>query len=141
MSLSSPPGAGTGLSMPAAPSESPEAIAIAVVRLLQRHRFDLSAEKKLQADVESALTATGIVFEREKVLSPRDIPDFLVAGGVVIECKMRGARKMDVWKQLCRYAEHDSVTALILAANFTMGLPAEIEGKPLFAASLSRGWL
>jgi LEA14-like dessication related protein len=112
-----------------------------LVRLIQRHRFDLSNEKSLQVQLAEAMTANNVEFEREKPLSPRDIPDFMVAGGIAIECKMRGARKMDVFKQLRRYAEHDEVKVLVLATNLSMGLPAEIGGKPSFFASLSRGWL
>lgn len=116
--------------------------AVDIVRLLQRCRLDLSTEKHLQAGVEQALTTAGIRFEREKRLSDRDIPDFFIEGGVTIECKMRHkARKKDVYKQLCRYAEHQEVTALVLASNISMGLPAEINGKALYAASLSRGWI
>jgi len=121
---------------------TPSATAVDIVRLLQRCRLDLSTEKHLQGGVAQALTDAGIPFEREKRLSEHDIPDFVVEGGVAIECKMRHkARKLDVYKQLCRYAEHEEVTALVLASNISMGLPAEINGKPLYAASLSRGWM
>lgn len=113
-----------------------------VVRLLRRSRLDLSSEKHLQEGIDSLLKAAGVRFEREKRLSERDIPDFLVAGGIVIECKMRKkARKVVVYKQLCRYAEHDAVTALILATNMSIGIPPEIIGKPIYIASLSEGWL
>lgn len=122
------------------PGES--TVAVAIVRLLQSCRLDLSTEKHLQSGVEQALTKVSICFEREKRLSDRDIPDFFVKGGVVIECKMRNkARKIDVYKQLCRYAGHPEVTAIVLASNISMGLPPEINGKPVYAASLSRGWL
>jgi hypothetical protein len=113
-----------------------------IVRLLHGHRFDLSTEKHLQKDVEDAFLNEGISFEREKRLSERDILDFMVAGGIVVECKMRNkARKIEIFKQISRYAEHPDVTAIILASNVSMGLPTEINGKPVFAASLSRGWI
>ena len=116
--------------------------AVDIVRLLERYQFDLSTEKHLQAAIESAFVENGIVFEREKRLSPRDIPDFLVEGGVVVECKLRGkSRKIDVYQQLMRYAAHPKVTAIVLASNNVMGLPQEIDSKPLYAASLSRGWI
>ncbi|MDK9702528.1 MAG: hypothetical protein OEL20_05265 [Sulfuritalea sp.] len=115
--------------------------AAAIVRLIRQHRFDLSTEKCVQAQLEEALAREGIVFEREKRLSAQDIPDFVLAGGVVLECKMRGARKMDIYKQLRRYAVYPDVTALILVSNLAMGLPPEINGKPVYAASLSRGWI
>jgi len=113
-----------------------------VVRLLQRSRLDLSTEKHLQEDVERTLQAAGIIFEREKRLSAKDIPDFLVAGGVVIECKMRNkSKKVDVYKQLSRYATYPEVSAIILASNVSMGLPPSIDEKPVFAACLSHGWI
>ncbi|WP_199028838.1 hypothetical protein [Ralstonia sp. ASV6] len=117
-------------------------IAVEIVQLLQRCRFDLSTEKHLQAGVEQALRGAGFDFAREKRLSSQDIPDFLVSGGVVIECKMRNkSSKMEVFRQISRYAEHAEVTAIILASNMSMGLPPELNGKPLYSASLSRGWL
>lgn len=115
--------------------------AAAVIKLIERCRCDLSTEKRLQADIAQVLAGANIPFEREKRLSDQDIPDFLVDGGVVVECKMRGAKKMDVYKQLCRYAEYSEVRALVLASNVSMGLPPEIAGKPVFAAALSRGWM
>lgn len=113
-----------------------------VVQLLRRCRLDLSSEKHLQAGVEEALRTAGIPFEREKRLSALDIPDFLVAGGIAIEAKMRHkARKMAVFEQLRRYAAHPEVVSIILATNISMGLPEDIDGKPLYMASLSTGWM
>lgn len=115
--------------------------AVDVVRLLRRVRVDLSTEKAMQAGIEVALTQFGVSFEREKRLDDRDIPDFLIDGGIVVECKLRGkARKIDIYKQLVRYAQSDLVKAIILASNTNMGLPEEIEGKPVYTASLSLGW-
>lgn len=120
------------------PTHTPEQI----VRLLHGHRFDLSTEKHLQEGVETAFKAAGVTFEREKRISPKDILDFLIAGGIAVECKMRNkARKIDIFKQISRYAESPDVTAIVLASNIAMGLPAEINGKPVYAASLSRGWI
>lgn len=122
-------------------SSTPSVVAD-VIRLVQRSRLDLSSEKHLQEGVAEVLKAAGIAYEREKRLSPKDIPDFLIDGGVVVECKMRNkSKKMDIFRQLARYATYPEVTAIILASNVTMGLPPELEGKPLFAASLSHGWI
>lgn len=113
-----------------------------LVRLVQRSRLDLSSEKHLQEGVSELLRSAQFTFEREKRLSAKDVPDFIVAGGIVIECKMRNkASKMEIYRQLVRYAAYPEVTAIILASNVTMGLPSAIEGKPLYAASLSRGWI
>jgi hypothetical protein len=113
-----------------------------VVRFLRRCRLDLSTEKHLQDGIEKAFLEGGVRFEREKRLSVKDIPDFVVFPGIVIECKMRNkGKKMAIYKQLCRYAECSEVTAIILASNVSMGLPPEINGKPVYAASLSAGWI
>ena len=116
--------------------------AMQVVSLLERYQFDLSTEKHLQAGVETAFIENGLVFEREKRLSARDIPDFILEGGIVVECKLRGkSRKIDVYQQLLRYAQHQDVSTIVLASNSVMGLPDEMHGKPVYAASLSMGWI
>ena len=129
-----------------------------LVRLLSRTRVALSSEKTMQSDIAAALTAADIPFEREYRLSAEDIPDFLIpmpgvhtrcprppAHWVAIECKLKGRaggpRKIDIYRQLERYAQHPEVAAVILTSNFSMGLPPEIGGTPVYAASLSKGWL
>ena len=118
-----------------------ETLCADVIRLIHESRLDLSDEKRLQADLATVLAKNDLAFEREKRLSAWDIPDFLVGGTVAVECKLRGARKIEVFQQLRRYAEHDEVRALVLVSNVAMGLPPEINGKPVYAARLSRGWL
>lgn len=126
--------------MTTAPTTPP--VVAEVIRLVQRSRLDLSSEKHLQEDMAKVLQAAGIAYEREKRLSAKDIPDFLIASGVVVECKMRNkSKKMDIFKQLERYATYPEVTAIILASNVTMGLPPVIQGKPVYTASLSHGWI
>jgi hypothetical protein len=105
-----------------------------------RARIDLSDEKAAQRQIAEVLTGRGIAFEREVALSPGDRPDFLLPDGLVIEVKLR-ARKMEIWRQLGRYAAHERVRALLLVSNTAMGLPEMIEGKPLKLLSLGRSWL
>ncbi len=113
-----------------------------LVGLIRRSRLDLSSEKRLQEDLAEALKRNHVPFERETRLNAEDIPDFLLPGGIVIECKMRGkARKIDVFHQLERYAKHDQVKVIILATNLSIGLPSSLCGKPLYFASLSAGWI
>lgn len=114
----------------------------AVIRLLSGVRIDISDEKASQAQIAEAFTAANVTFEREAKLSGRDIPDFLIEPpGLAIEVKLRGTPKMQVFRQLSRYAEHERVTQLLLVTNMSMGLPAEIGGKPAFYLSLGRSWL
>ena len=129
-----------------------------IVRLFSRTRVALSSEKAMQSDIAAALTAGSVPFEREHRLSIEDIPDFLIqmpqvhtpcaralTEWIAVECKLKGRgggpRKIDIYRQIERYARHPEVAAIILASNLSMGLPAEIGGKPVYAASLSKGWL
>ena len=113
-----------------------------IVQLLRQCRFDLSTEKHLQEGMQRAFEQAGLPFVREAVLAAGDIPDFLLYDCIVVECKIRGkSRKIDVYRQLERYAKHERVQCLVLAANFTMGLPPSLQGKPLYFASLSQAWL
>ena len=135
-----------------------------LVRLLSRTRADLSSEKAMQSGIAAALASAGIPFEREHRLHQRrgrlsteDIPDFLIpmpgvhapcpralAQWIAVECKLKGRggpRKIDIYRQIERYARHAEIAAFILASNLSMGLPTEIDGKPVYAASLSKGWL
>jgi hypothetical protein len=112
-----------------------------VCRVIASGRYDLSNEKAVQVGMQALLSdAWGVAVEREVSLSPGDRPDFRI-GGVVVEVKVRGARKVAIWKQLKRYAAHDCVTAIVLVTNLSMGLPKDIEGKPAFYVSLGRAWL
>lgn len=112
-----------------------------IVGLIRRHRLDLSDEKTTQVQLASIFTDHGIVFEREKRLTGRDIVDFLIQDGVAVEVKLHGAKKMSVFRQLRRYAAHSEVNALVLVTNLSMGLPPEIDGKPVYYASLGEAWL
>ena len=109
--------------------------------LIGRARLDLSDEKRTQADIATLLRGQGIEFAPEEPLSKGDIIDFM-AGCIGIEVKLKGSRKKDVYKQLCRFpAESERVTALILATNLTMGLPETINEKPVYMVRLGQAWL
>lgn len=108
--------------------------------LFERCQLDLSDEKRTQDGVGQVLTDHGIAHKREVRLSAADIPDFLLENGVVIEVKLRGQRKMSIYRQLRRYAKHSEVAAIVLMTNVAMGLPDEIEGKPAYFVSLSLGY-
>lgn len=72
----------------------------------------------------------------------KDIPDFFLPSGLAIEVKLKTQRsKMDVFRQLQRYAAHEEVRALLLITNLSMGLPSTIGGKPAYYAALGAAWL
>lgn len=106
---------------------------------LRRQRFSTIQEKQTQADIEQFLISQGIHFEREKRLSEKDIPDFML-DGIVLEVKTRCSRKA-IYRQLERYAQHEEVQGLMLLTGTSMGLPPDINGKPAMVVSLGEGWL
>lgn len=108
--------------------------------LVQRSRISLSDEKSAQGDIEALLDAHEVPFTREYRLNGTDIADFLLKNGLAIEVKLRGS-KMAVFRQIERYARYPRVTGVLLVSNLAMGLPEEVFGKPLFFASLGRGWV
>jgi len=112
-----------------------------IVRVVRSYRLDLSDEKRMQAELAEAFAAEGIACEREVRLTAADIPDFLTPDGVAVECKLRGQGKKAIFRQMGRYCAHERVRALVLVTNVAMGLPPVILGKPVYYATLSRGWL
>lgn len=106
-----------------------------------RLRVSLTDEKATQVEIARALDALRWGYQREAALSPGDRPDFLTAEGIAIEVKLRARSKMEVWRQLARYAAHDRVLGMLLVSNTAMGLPGECGGKPLGFVSLGRAWL
>lgn len=112
-----------------------------ILSIIERARCSLGAEKQTQADLAAALTRGGIDFRREVRLAPGDIIDMLCAGGIGIECKIKGASRASIGRQLARYAASDKISALILASNVSMSLPPTIGGKPVYFVGLGRAWL
>lgn len=104
------------------------------------HRFDLSDEKVLQADIAGVLTKLGAQFKREVRLNSSDIVDFMLPDGLAVEVKIK-APKRTIYRQCKRYCAHDAVSGLILVTATAIGFPEEIEGKPCWVASLGRAWL
>lgn len=112
-----------------------------ILRVLNSHRFPITTESRLQEAMHSALVDEGIPAVREFRLSAGSRIDLFVRDvGVGIECKIKGGRR-DIWRQVERYCEHDQITALILATNVAMALPAEVHGKPTHVLHLARAWM
>lgn len=114
--------------------------AATVARMITGMRLPLTGEKAMQQALADHLEAAGVPFQREHRLSAGDVVDFLVDDGIAVECKLR-APKRAIFRQLCRYAEHPDVHAVVLVSNTAMGLPAEIEGKPAYYVGLGAAWL
>lgn len=99
-------------------------------------RLPLVNEKQTQAALENALVKSGRAFEREVRLSRRDIVDFAVSDGIIIELKSNAASGRAIERQLTRYADHDRVKGLVLLTNRAVALPRSIQGKPLRVVAL-----
>lgn len=108
-----------------------------VAGILSRGRYRLGREGLLQIDIANHLAHNSIAFEREVKLGPADRIDFLVDGSIGIEVKAKAVVRQ-IYRQLERYAAHEQLLALILISNTAMGLPADINGKPLYFVSLGR---
>ena len=97
-------------------------------------------ESELQRGIASALSQRFEV-RAEVTMSPRDRPDFLATAGpytIAVEVKVHGARAA-IWRQLGRYAEHDRIDAVVLAAGrraLLAGLPQQIHGKAVLGVYL-----
>jgi hypothetical protein len=111
----------------------------ALVRFMESRRWPLSDEKRLQESVADELAANGIEFEREVTLAHGDVIDFMV-GNVGMELKIKGQRRA-IYRQCERYCLHERVHGLVLASAVAMGVPAFVNGKPLFVAHLGIGGL
>lgn len=112
--------------------------------LLASGRFELTRETDTQNDIHAFLAARlplGCLLEREKVLGPRDRPDFFVDGRIAVEVKVKGQQRRAIWRQLERYAGHGCVEAIILATGVAMGPDARLMGKPVLMLSLGAAWL
>ena len=93
----------------------------------------------MQVSIGEGLTAAGFDHEREHRLSAADRIDFMI-GPVGLEAKTR-CNKRAIFRQLQRYAEHDAIEALILVTGTAIGLPAAINGKPIYLVATGRAAL
>lgn len=117
-------------------------LALRLVVALRRRRFNYRNEKDLQAGIEAALKADGFDFVREFQLGDAGVIDFLVAGCVGIEVKIKGSPS-EVARQLLRYAARDAVRGLVLVTGRAAlsALPNALMGKPLMLVELWRSFL
>lgn len=111
-----------------------------ITSALRRARLPLGNEAALQEAIGRALERAGVAFEREARISAADRIDFLATGGIGIEAKARYPRRA-IYRQLERYAQQDAIASLILVTGTAIGLPAQINGKPIYHVSIGRASL
>lgn len=113
-----------------------------VTGLLENKRFRFTSEDDLQQGIEKVLAAGNIPFEREKVLSVRDRPDFLVDGRLAIEVKIKGTLAQAL-RQVGRYTEHPDIQSILLVGSphWLRDVPPTINNKPIYAMRLTSSLL
>jgi hypothetical protein len=112
---------------------SPEDGAEEVCRLLRLHRFQCSRELELQQAVAMVFTEAKLPFVREKHLSRKDRPDFVVYGSIAVELKIDGSLT-EIMRQVSRYAQQSEIRVVILVttrAMHALQMPGEFCGKPV----------
>lgn len=109
-----------------------------VTSALENKRFRFTSEDDLQQGIEIALTQALIPFEREKVLSSRDRPDFVVDQQIAVEIKIKGTLAQAL-RQINRYAQHTHIVAILLVGTpaWLRNVPPTVGGKPIYAMRLT----
>lgn len=115
------------------------------IEIIKHHRFSLSNEARLKAEMESVLRKKNIPFVREYELDKKNRPDFFV-DGYAVEVKIGGTHTnresaTSIYKQCERYAAFDEVKGIVLITNRPMGLPVVVNKKPAYYVSLGSSWL
>ena len=109
-----------------------------ITSALENKRFRFTTEDELQQGIEIALTQAKLPFEREKILSLRDRPDFVVGQHFAIEIKIKGTLAQAL-RQINRYAEHTDIKEILVVGTpyWIPKLPASIGDKPVYAMRLT----
>lgn len=97
-------------------------------RLIPQYRFSFRNERIFQDEFSMMLRSEGIPFQREFSLSPGERPDFMI-DSVAVDLKVGGSINSHL-RQLKRYADHESVSAIALVATRPFSVPATLSNKP-----------
>lgn len=96
--------------------------------LLARYRFSFRDERELQDQFDKVLNDGFIEHERERALTKKDRPDFMI-GTIAVEVKVFTSAEKHL-RQLKRYANHEYVTETLLISTRPFTLPETLSGKP-----------
>lgn len=111
---------------------------VSITSALENKRFRFTSEDDLQQGIAIALKQADLPFEREKILSSRDRPDFVVAQQFAIEIKIHGTLAQAL-RQISRYTEHPQISAILLVGtpHWLNKVPGTVGGKPVYSMRLT----
>ncbi|MCE7600598.1 SNF2-related protein [Vibrio fluvialis] len=119
-------------------ASKPEKDINSLLKLLQSGSFSVMDEKVTQSQIESLLTNSNVMFEREKRFGSGIVDFFLPETEIALEVKANKQwSKMEVFRQCERYCKEQEVKGIVLATAKIQGLPNEIAGKPAKTFQLS----
>lgn len=117
-----------------------------VIAALRPYRFIAHDERRLYEGLSEALTAAGIVFERERVLTLSTgrtgrLDYYVPSTRLAIEVKVGGSPAA-ILRQIRAYAEHSDVDALLLVTSLAKlaQIPDTLAGKPARSYRLTGGF-
>lgn len=111
-----------------------------MINILRNWVFVYEDEKELQGQVSELLNKLRVPHKREYTLGYRSIADFFLEDGTVVEFKLKGSA-VNIYKQIERYTTYDECTSVILYTSKAMGMPPEINNKPIYYVSIGTNWL
>lgn len=121
-----------------APSPAIEQVLASLRRLRVQN---VGLEYDLQAEIARRFVADGIPFAKEYVLAPRNRIDFLVPGGIGVECKKGKPNSVQLAAQVERYCAFDSVTTLIMVIERNIfDYSPVVHDKPVHYVALNKLW-
>lgn len=97
-------------------------------------------EYRLHDIISQSLNRSGIFFEKEYRLGPRNRIDYLINGGVGVEVKKGKPYSRQVIEQLKRYTVFPEITAIILVVERNLDIPKQINGKMCCSFGLNKLW-
>lgn len=117
-----------------------------VITALRPYRFIAHDERRLYEGLSEALTASGIVFEREHTITLATgrtgrLDYYLPESRLAIEVKVGGSPAA-ILRQIRSYAEHADVDALLLVTSLAKlaQIPDTLAGKPARSYRLTGGF-
>lgn len=104
---------------------------------LKALRVQTLDEKKVQHEIAEQLTQAGYSYQREVRITKQSIPDFILPGEIIIECKTKNFSKPELLRQIKRYKQdYRNVRAIFVITPQVIN-HFNIDGIPVYAINFS----